>query len=131
MKKVIMYIANDIRLIAVIYVVSLLAAAELFSLYEGKEFLDSLYWTCVTSLTVGYGDIAPVTAGGRITMAFFGHFWTFGTLPLIVANIILKVIDDRNEFSHDEQEELKRHIRFIVENIKEKLNHPSSCACGV
>lgn len=116
-----MYIANDIRLIALIYVVSLFAAAELFSLYEGKPFFDSLYWTCVTSLTVGYGDISPVTVGGRVTMALFGHFWTFGTLPLIVANIILKVIDDKNEFTHNEQEELKAGIAKINQNIERIL----------
>lgn len=112
-----MYIANDIRLIALIYVCSLLMAAELFSLYEGKLFLDSLYWTCVTSLTVGYGDIAPVTTGGRVVMALFGHFWTFGTLPLLVANIILKVIEDKNEFTDAEQEELKRKLDEILSKL--------------
>lgn len=121
MRKVFMFIANDIRIITAIYVASLLVAAELFSLYEGKSFLDSLYWTCVTSLTVGYGDISPVTAGGRVTMALFGHFWTFGTLPLIVANIILKVIDDKNEFSHSEQEEMKAKLDKILNHMEEKV----------
>lgn len=119
MKRTVMYIANDIRLIALIYVGSLFVAAELFSLYEGRNFLDSLYWTCVTSLTVGYGDISPVTGGGRITMAVFGHFWTFGTLPLIVANIILKVIDDKDAFTHNEQEELKAKLDKILNKLEE------------
>jgi voltage-gated potassium channel len=119
MKKYVMYVANDIRIIGLIYVVSLALSSVLFSHFEGKNLLDSFYWSCVTSLTVGYGDISPVTLEGRITMMFFGHFWTFGTLPLIVSNIILKVIEDKDAFTNDEQEELKQSVRKILAHCEE------------
>lgn len=31
-----------------------------------RTFTDALYWSIVTMTTVGYGDIAPVTAAGRM-----------------------------------------------------------------
>ena len=37
-----------------------------FMLIEHLSFLDSLYFTFVTISTVGYGDIHPVTAGGKV-----------------------------------------------------------------
>ncbi|WP_166023738.1 potassium channel family protein [Streptomyces chilikensis] len=30
-----------------------------------RTFGDSVWWTCATLATVGYGDVAPVTPGGR------------------------------------------------------------------
>ena len=37
-----------------------------FMLLENLSFLDALYFTVVTITTVGYGDITPVTTGGKI-----------------------------------------------------------------
>jgi voltage-gated potassium channel len=37
-----------------------------FSLIEGKSIIDSAYFVIVTMATVGYGDVHPVTTGGKI-----------------------------------------------------------------
>lgn len=36
------------------------------SILEGKSFADALWWSIVTTTTVGYGDISPATPAGRI-----------------------------------------------------------------
>jgi len=37
-----------------------------YMLFEGTSFLNGLYLTVITITTVGYGDIAPASTGGRI-----------------------------------------------------------------
>lgn len=111
MKKILMHVANRIWLILTIYAISLLFGAATFALAEGKSFTDGLWWAAVTALTIGYGDLTPVTPAGRILGVIFGHFWIFMVIPMIVANIILNLVEDKHLFTDDEQRELMERIR--------------------
>jgi voltage-gated potassium channel len=52
--------------------VSLLVAGTIaFHVVEGWGWLDSLYFSVVTMATVGYGDLHPVTALGKILTMLF------------------------------------------------------------
>ncbi len=113
MKKILMYVANRIWLILGIYSVSLLAGAGTFALLEQKTFSEGLWWATVTALTIGYGDLTPVTPAGRIVGSLFGHFWIFVVIPMIIANIILQLIEDKNIFTDEEQQELMRRIQHV------------------
>jgi len=39
---------------------------------EKIPFADALYFTLITGLTIGYGDIFPVTIGGRVVAVLTG-----------------------------------------------------------
>lgn len=117
MKKAAVYVANRLWVIIAIYLASIFIAAEMFSVFEAKPFADGLWWAVVTALTIGYGDLSPVTVPGRITGVFFGHFWIFGIIPMIVANIIVKLLEDRNAFTHEEQEWQEKTLADIAQKV--------------
>lgn len=113
MKKTLIYVANRIWLILGIYAASLLAGAATFAWLEAKSFGDGLWWAVVTALTVGYGDLTPVTPAGRTAGVLFGHFWIFAIIPMIIANIILHLVEDKNLFTDEEQKELMRRLAHV------------------
>ncbi len=103
--------------ILIYYAVIIISAALLFSYFEDKPLFDSFWWACVTGMTIGYGDLYPVTVGGKIVAIFVIHLTPLVIIPLIVARLLTNVIEDKNQFSHDEQEQMKNDIRAIKQAL--------------
>lgn len=99
------------------YVLVIAGSGFLFSYFEDKPIGDSLWWACVTGLTIGYGDLYPVTTGGKIVAIALMHIVPLIIIPLIVARLLTSVIEDANQFSHDEQESIKKDLREIKETL--------------
>jgi voltage-gated potassium channel len=51
-----------------------------------QSFFDALWWSAATVTTVGYGDIYPVTAVGRV-IAVFTMVVGISTLAVVTARI--------------------------------------------
>ena len=124
MKKILLYIANRIQIILILYVLSLFIAAFLFAHFEKREFMDGLWWACVTSLTIGYGDLSPVTVEARIMTILFAHFWIFCIIPMIVASIITHILVDKSAFTHEEQEWQEKSLNKIADKLGVTLDPP-------
>lgn len=99
--------------IAMFYIVVMAASAGLFSWLEDKPYFDSLWWASATAMTVGYGDIFPVTMAGKVLAMFLMHFVVLVIAPLIVVRLTSKLIENKNNFSHEEQEQLKIELKEI------------------
>ena len=99
--------------IVLYYLVILGLSGFLFSYFEDKPLFESFWWACVTGLTIGYGDLYPVTVGGKIVAIVLMHAVPLIIIPLIVTHLLTSVIENKNEFTHEEQEELKSDIREI------------------
>jgi potassium channel subfamily K len=74
------------------FVVYLLCGSGVFSHVEGWRFTDGIYWATVTLLTIGFGDITPVTHTGR---SLFIPFATTGivSIGLVIGSIGTLVLD--------------------------------------
>ena len=95
------------------YLGLVLLGALLFSFFEGKPYGDSLWWAFVTALTVGYGDMYPVTLGGRIVGLVLMHSVVFVFAPLIIARLLTSTFVDASRFTNEEQEQIKKDITEI------------------
>lgn len=95
------------------YAIIIIIASTLFWYFEDKPFFDSLWWACVTAMTIGYGDIFPVTMGGRITALFLMHVVPLFIVPMIVVRLLNNVLVNEHEFEHEEQEAIKDDLRQI------------------
>lgn len=70
-----------------------------------QGFGDALWWSIVTTTTVGYGDISPVSFGGRIIAAFLmlTGIGMIGTVTAALANHWVDYFQQKDK--HDEQED--------------------------
>ena len=111
--------------VSVAFVLIALATGGLFSLYEGHPFLDGLWWTIVTLTTVGYGDLSPVTTGGRVAAVVL-MVTSIGVVSFITANIAAFFIEEDEETTvADEVRSLHQRLDRIEELLTDrKIQHP-------
>jgi voltage-gated potassium channel len=104
-------------------------AAVAYSLLEHTSVIDSIYWGLVTATTLGYGDFSPHSLGGKVLTSGLITFTVFVMIPTITANVASWLIVNRDEFTHEEQEEIKLGIEEILNRLSAQQGdagmHPS------
>jgi voltage-gated potassium channel len=85
-----------------------------------NTFADALYFSFVTASTVGYGDVTPVTAAGKVLTGVL-IFLGIGLLGFASAQLTAKLLPQRNEVAElkvtlARQEKLLREIKFHLDD---------------
>lgn len=75
------------------------------------SFADALWWSVVTATTVGYGDVSPSTAGGRL-IAVVLMLVGIGTLGMITGSIATYFVTARKSETADP------HVAAIAEQLE-------------
>lgn len=76
-----------------------------FHYIEGWSWLDSYFFTVVTISTVGYGELVPATAAGKIGTTFL----IFGGLGVFAVAI--------REFAQYHMEKREEHTEWLVGHL--------------
>jgi voltage-gated potassium channel Kch len=90
----------QVRTLLVVTSTLVAVASVVYVWIEGCSYLDAIYFSVMTLATVGYGDLAPHTALGKLFTIFFAlvGIGLFVVLCSSVAKqIIFRVTDDENE----------------------------------
>ena len=97
-----------------------------FALFEEHSLVDGLWWTVATLTTVGYGDVSPVTMGGRITAAVF-MLAGIGVVSFITANIAAFFVESDQELDPADRlrilEQGQERLGISLKQIQEHLSH--------
>ena len=89
--------ANSVWYAVGMLVIVVIVGASIFHVLEGHTYLDCVYWAVVTTTTVGYGDIYPVTDAGRLFTCVYG-LCSIGlvtySLSLIAKNTLYQSLEE-------------------------------------
>ncbi|AVD99322.1 hypothetical protein SEA_BILLNYE_148 [Streptomyces phage BillNye] len=118
MKRVFFRLANTTHMLVLTIIGTILVSSVVFSLTEGVSLFDGVYWSVVTMSTTGYGDLSPESIVGKAYTMLLMLWSVFFLVPSAVAQIIMKFIHNRNEFTHEEQEKIMQQQKRIIELLE-------------
>lgn len=76
-----------VRLVILVMCAWLVVGAAAIAYFEKMSFADAIYFSFVTGLTIGYGDIVVKTPGGRLVAILIGFMGVLFTGLVIAAAV--------------------------------------------
>ena len=102
-------LCNRGKVVVALILADYVLCSTAYGLIENKGPISSGWWAIVTGFTVGYGDQYPESTAGRGVGALL--IVTTWLLSLLAAALFTsRLVQDADQFSHEEQEEIKRQL---------------------
>lgn len=100
--------ASYIQEVIVTLLLILLLGSVLIWRFEDLSFGDAIYFTCITGLSVGYGDITPETTIGKIVSVSIGLVGVlFVGISIAIANRALTETAKHYHETNNEQNRME------------------------
>lgn len=111
---------NGFKYILLLSVVCVLASAFGMMYFEQMSFENALWWAFVTATTVGYGDLSPVTAAGKIiaSILMIVGIGLIGSLTSTITSFFLNADQKEKQFSSDKVEMVMTMYNSLSEDEK-------------
>ncbi|GAB3065565.1 ion channel [Salinicoccus sesuvii] len=108
---------NGLNKVIAVTFISLLVSAIPIRIFEPSiaTYMDAIWWTIVTTTTVGYGDISPETVIGRI-IAIYLMLVGIGLVGMITGSIATYFITE------EDQDDTKEYIKNEVDKLGNLTN---------
>jgi voltage-gated potassium channel len=83
-------------------------------------FGDALWWAVTTVTTVGYGDVVPVSASGRVVGAAL-MLTGLGLIPIITSVVVSILVSQRSQETREAQHQDLQVLLERLETIDRRL----------
>jgi voltage-gated potassium channel len=113
-------VLRAIRTIVVVALVLVVVGGVLVRLLEPETFTSlelACWWAVTTVTTVGYGDVVPVTAGGRLVGAAL-MLTGVSLIPLVTSVVVSILTAKRAKVQHQEQATRLARIEEQLERMQ-------------
>ena len=118
--RVVIYAASTTTLLVFVAALAVFQAERYAPGADITTFGGALWWACVTITTVGYGDLAPVTAEGRliaIIMMICG-IALLGTITATIASWLVETVEAREEAGQAATRAQVDHLTAQVQQLQ-------------
>lgn len=112
-----LFTSEGLKHASVFALVVLLVSAEMFSSVEHISYGNALYWAITTMTTVGYGDITPHTATGKID-ACMTMLVGIGFFAILTGSIAQRFLATEVRQLELDEDDLVTQIRRISDQLR-------------